>query len=410
MNVIDWHYKLSPTYLHQVRVNRTRRQRGGGDEYGNKTPNSALDLHMERLMPILKSPVHNNTKESWIQLGKVMPFCMRSKAFTEYEYSQRSDYEYSTAEKVAEATGEGIDDLQLADPMQKLKPTTEPRAVLPLVLLTEAFVQAGLATEVASRQYNGLHFWKAFDSATTSVKKTKRTEAAAVSDKNAKDSTEEHVVETVDVLAAEARKARAANKEATQAITEPMGIGDDDKSVFDDDDEEEPFEDFESALDEEDNDDNDNGEETPDDTGPVVDEEEDDIAETQLEDSPDLASDEEGSGEDVDQDEQAQMKALQKRVQTIMLPLNRLGTKNYLEEARAQLLEKDLCRLRRLQREREDRANLFLKAKLCALLDSMEAQRGRNQERGTTRRRARGAVLFDDLKKKKQTESNSDNE
>jgi hypothetical protein len=189
-----------------------------------------------------------------------------------------------------------------------------------------------------------------------------------------------------------------------------MGIGDDEKSVFDDDDEEEPFEDFESALDEEDNDDNDNGEETPDDTGPVVDEEEDDIAETQLEDSPDLASDEEGSGEDVDQDEQAQMKALQKRVQTIMLPLNRLGTKNYLEEARAQLLEKDLCRLRRLQREREDRANLFLKAKLCALLDSMEAQRGRNQERGTTRRRARGAVLFDDLKKKKQTESNSDNE
>lgn len=128
MNVIDWQHALNPKLLHQVRVNRTRRQRAWKNEYGIETPNTALDLQMERLMPILKAPLHANTRESWIQVSKIMPFCMRSKAFTDYEFAQRSSVENEEAEREAEMNGGNRDTVQLADPMQNFKDTKSHRA------------------------------------------------------------------------------------------------------------------------------------------------------------------------------------------------------------------------------------------------------------------------------------------
>jgi hypothetical protein len=55
---MEWHYLISANSLHQVRINRMRRQKGGCNQDGKPTPNTALDLHLERIMPIYKAVKH----------------------------------------------------------------------------------------------------------------------------------------------------------------------------------------------------------------------------------------------------------------------------------------------------------------------------------------------------------------
>jgi hypothetical protein len=173
---MEWHYLASANVLHQrVWINRMRQQKGGCNQDGKLTPNTALDLHLERTMPIYKAVKHRNSAESWVKISKFIPCSMK---FTDAEMSRRMLLEFIEAEQAQKAgllppAGTGI-----ADPTQANKSSTVPNVTQNLILITEGLVLAEGTTEDANRHIDNLHFWKAFDATVTNAKDTKRAEEA----------------------------------------------------------------------------------------------------------------------------------------------------------------------------------------------------------------------------------------
>jgi hypothetical protein len=100
---MEWHYLSSANILHQVCINRTRRQKGGYNQDGKAMTKTALDLHLERMMPIYKAVKHHNSAESWVEISKYIPFRMRCRKFTDAEMSRRMLLELIEAEQAQEA-------------------------------------------------------------------------------------------------------------------------------------------------------------------------------------------------------------------------------------------------------------------------------------------------------------------
>ena len=84
---MEWHYLASANVLHQVRINRMRRQKGSYNQDGKPTPNTAMDLHLERMMSIYKAVKHRTSAESWVEISKFILFSMRCHKFTDAEMS-----------------------------------------------------------------------------------------------------------------------------------------------------------------------------------------------------------------------------------------------------------------------------------------------------------------------------------
>jgi hypothetical protein len=64
LRVMETQYNAPPHVLHQVRINRARRQRSGLDNDGKERNNTGMDDHMERLMPRMKKGSHTGTLEA----------------------------------------------------------------------------------------------------------------------------------------------------------------------------------------------------------------------------------------------------------------------------------------------------------------------------------------------------------
>ena len=93
VKVMQQQYALPAYVMQQVRVNRTRRQRGGIDSQGYRTPNKGLDDLMERLMPHMKSFRHDGTYDSWAKVSMELVCGMMCKQFTSFYTKLRRDAE-----------------------------------------------------------------------------------------------------------------------------------------------------------------------------------------------------------------------------------------------------------------------------------------------------------------------------
>jgi hypothetical protein len=383
---MEWHYLTSANALHQVRINRMRRQKGGFNQDGKPTPNTALDLHLERMMPIYKAVKHRNSAESWVEISKYIPFSMRCRKFTDAEMSRRKLLEFIEAEQAVEAGLLPPTGTEIADPTRANKTTTVPNATKNLVLITEGLVLAGITTETASRQFDDMHFWRAFNATTTDIKATKRTEEAMAGEdrlrqaSTAETATTEMVATIFEGVTASRKRDRVGNDEV---IADDTNIGDtDDKSLYDEDDEAVPWVEGDTFVDA--------GEPlvvVHDDEDPDDDNDDDnvEVPETQFGYDDwinDAATDEADSADEGDdtelvEDKQVivdeEVEQIRKKVQMKIEPMNKsIGGTDFYKDEIARLKKKNVVTLRKLKRDRDVRSNEFLKKKLYERLVTME--------------------------------------
>jgi hypothetical protein len=121
MRVMEKHYLLPTDVLHQVRINRTRKQRDTRDTDGVYSPSKGLDEIMERLMPHMKKFSHCGSFQSWIKISKELMFCLKAKSFVSFCTKMRQDAEYEMNERAYESfvgdDKEGTPSDPLCDPL-----------------------------------------------------------------------------------------------------------------------------------------------------------------------------------------------------------------------------------------------------------------------------------------------------
>jgi hypothetical protein len=100
--IMEEQYMQPADVLQQIRINRTRRQRGGKDTNGNEMPNKGLDDHMERLMPHMKKVSHAGTFESWTRVSMELICSMKCKSFADFYLRLRNDTEKELNERKLE--------------------------------------------------------------------------------------------------------------------------------------------------------------------------------------------------------------------------------------------------------------------------------------------------------------------
>jgi hypothetical protein len=172
--IMEIQYDQRGHVLQQMRINRTRRQRGGLDSGGNDTPNKGLDDHMERLMPPMKKFSHAGNFATWTRVSMECMFGMKSKSFADFYTRLRSDAEKELNERKLELDIHEIDEdnLDIADVPGCRKKTTKPgkRSRDNKVLVMEILTRAGIHVEVENRAVNNNQFWSAIDITETEVR------------------------------------------------------------------------------------------------------------------------------------------------------------------------------------------------------------------------------------------------
>ena len=175
LRIIELYYQRLPNYvLHQIRVNRTKRQKRGSTPSWN-TKESALDQIMERIMPFFKAMNHNGTEASFVKVSRMLTACQRAKHFVEFYTRNRMDGEYELAERLKEQRNETDEKqvLQTTDPGQRKKKTTNPMSRLNRVLVTELLTLAK-CHDVGCHEDTAVdknHFWKAMDATSLQIQK-----------------------------------------------------------------------------------------------------------------------------------------------------------------------------------------------------------------------------------------------
>jgi hypothetical protein len=140
---MERYYKEPSHVIHQLRMNRTRKQWDIVDTDGYRTPNKGLDDLMERLMPHMKKFPHCGTFESWIKVSKELVCCMKAKLFASFYTKLRRDIQHEQNERYNEGN-EDCAGNDMADPSKTKKKTVKPgkRNASNRLLVTEILVRS----------------------------------------------------------------------------------------------------------------------------------------------------------------------------------------------------------------------------------------------------------------------------
>lgn len=195
MKVMERWYALPAQVLHQVRVNRSRRQRDIVDSDGYDSPNTAFDELMERMMPPTKKFSHVGTFESWRRISMILMFCLQCKKFVEQNVTNTNDFEYEMNCRVNESN---IDSKEvMGSPFGDTKRSTAPtrRNAPNRILVTEILVKSLIHVLDEERiEMDSNHFWNVLDVVVEKVKGT-------LKHKNDPNSEKNQLLENQDILA-----------------------------------------------------------------------------------------------------------------------------------------------------------------------------------------------------------------
>ena len=172
-----------------------RRQVDAADRDGRQSEETALDQHMERLMPFFKSFNHKGTRESWVEISKILGFCMRCKSFVDAEFIRNYDQEYAEG-AAREASGKNVHPAEMSDPLKKAKRTTKPAFTNNKIAVTELLTIAEAHIYRPGRTFHAEYLWSKLGEVTTDVAgNTQQQEEEEVND-----GTDERAATTVEGL------------------------------------------------------------------------------------------------------------------------------------------------------------------------------------------------------------------
>jgi hypothetical protein len=382
LRVMETQYNAPPHVLHQVRINRARKQRGGLNNEGKERTNTGMDDHMERLMPHMKKGSHDGTLDAWRRVSKQLIFGLKAKAFAAFYTKMRKDAEYELAERQEELGLEAMG--PKADPLLHTKKTTKPgkRNALNRSLVTEWLVKAEIHEVVNDNPIDHDHFWKALDKMTSTVKGLTREKNDPRAERN-KHLSDQRTIAAIQQMieplgtngvAAETKSDASSDDDVNDDGNDLDLVDQDDRSVFSTQDNEdyEPVDgedDLSDANRQDGEIDDVEEEELANEVGDISD---DELNELDDEADEDIDEEEDATGGDLVPVTLGKVVGEMGKFKGTMFPFNIVATTDFMEEGRLDLLKSNLAEGRENGKVRKKREDYFLRQKLFERLESME--------------------------------------